>query len=123
MSDSSILFTTIIVVGVLGILIRIFIWRERQKDKRNIDLHWQKFLLAEKRNDLHYLKLYINKLIWNKFLKKEQLDRIISTLKERNNGFTDPVLEKLANHAFNKKLHYDQTLASPGSSGGIKQSW
>ena len=97
------------------------IYSDRKRDRKNLDKDWENFLKSAERKDVSGLNKYEKNLIWNKYLKSTQLDKLIETvdlLSEKSPG-----LEKLKNLAFNKKLHYDRTLPYPGSSGGKKQSW
>lgn len=120
-SDIFLISNGIIIIVAVGI--QYFLWKNRKNDKKSIDIDWQKFVAAESKNDHFNIKLYGNRLIWNKYLKKEQLEKIIEVANTRKTNFPDAELDQLANNVLNKKLHYDRNLYESGSSGGIKQSW
>ena len=96
-----ILFITFGLALFVGLLIQYFLWKSRKKDKNAIKDDWKKFLNASAKNNIGEINYYGGRLIWNKYLKQEQL--------------------KL--DAFNKQLHYNRTMPEIGSSGGRKQSW
>ena len=106
---------------LISIGIYYFIWKDRLNDKNNLEKDWQTFLKYESLNDIKGIAICGDKLIWNRYLLPEQLDAIIDVVKSKVSSF--PELKILENNAFNKKLHFDRPLPSPGSSGGIKQSW
>jgi len=116
-----VLIYSLIIISLIFIGIYYFIWKDRIKDRNNLDLDWQMFLKSEDSNDIKRLDYYGNKLIWNKYLQSEQLEKIINVVETRISDY--PELKKLENNAYNKKLHYDRIFPSPGSSGGKKQSW
>jgi ATP-dependent Zn protease len=120
MNDSEILFLSIGILILIAIIIQYFLWKDRMKDKNSLNHYWQKFLESESNNNVRDLKFNGEKLIWNKYLKNEQLEKIIDVVNRVKNY---PTLKKLANDAYNKKLHYDRILPQSGSNGGIKQSW
>jgi hypothetical protein len=117
MNNSEILFLSIGILVLIVLIIQYFLW----KDKNSLNYYWQKFLDSESNNDMRGLKFNGEKLIWNKYLKNEQLEKIIDVVNSRVKNY--PTLKRLANDAYNKKLHYDRILPQSGSSGGIKQSW
>ena len=117
-------YTFFITLGIIVLLASIpyyFIFKSERKDKELIDSQWKNFLRAVDKNNISEIISYGDKLIWNKYLKRDQLSKIIEVVKLRIDNY--PELEKLKLDAFNKKLDYDRILPSPGSSGGIKQSW
>lgn len=116
-----ILFYSLGIISLISIGIYYFIWKDRLNDKRCLEKDWQKFLKSDSLNDINGIALYGNKLIWNKYLLTEQLDKIINVVDSRITDF--PELKKLELNALNKKLHYDRILPYAGSSGGKKQSW
>ena len=116
-----ILFYSLVIISLISIGIYYFIWKSKAKDKRNLDKDWQEFLKAESINNIKGIASNGDKLVWNKYLQIKHLDKIIEVTNSRVDKF--PVLKKLANNAYNKKLHYNRTLPEAGSSGGIKQSW
>ena len=109
------------IILIFSIIIYFFIRKDRLNDKRNLELDWENFLKSESLNDIKGIAENGDKLIWNKYLLNEQLDKIISVVNLLVSDF--PQLEKLKLNAFNKKLHYNRTMPESGSSGGIKQSW
>jgi len=124
MTYSEIFLIIIISIVLVAVGIRYFLWRDWINDKNSIDEIWQKFMEAELNDDLSNIKYFGDKLIWNRHLKKEQLKQLMEIVeKRRSKTFSDGSLDKLANDAFNKKLHHDRIIPRSGSSGGIKQSW
>lgn len=116
-----ILFYTLGIICLILIGIYYFIWKDRLNDKRCLEKDWQNFLKSDSLNDVEGIALNGNKLIWNKYLLTEQLDKIINVVDSRITDF--PELKKLELNALNKKLLYDRILPYAGSSGGKKQSW
>lgn len=116
-----ILFYSIGSLLLISVGIFILILKDRINDKKNLDKDWQNFLESESLNDIKGIAFYGNKLIWNKYLLNDQLNKIIDVVNSRVSD--NPELKKLENNAFNKRLHYDRILPYPGSSGGKKQSW
>lgn len=116
-----ILFYSLGIISLILLVIYFFIAKDRLNDKMNLEKDWQRFLKSEYLNDIKGIAFYGDKLIWNKYLLTEQLDKIIDVVNLKVSEF--PELKKLENNAFNKKLHYDRPLPYPGSSGGKKQSW
>lgn len=116
-----ILIYSLIFIVIISIGINYFLWKDKKLDKKNLDSDWQKFLKAVSINDIKGIEVYGDKLIWNKYLLKEQLNQILDEVNSRVTNY--PELKKLENNAINKKLHYNRLLPYPGSSGGIKQSW
>ncbi|WP_299106720.1 hypothetical protein [uncultured Winogradskyella sp.] len=98
-----------------------FLFKDRFKDKENLEKHWRQFLKAKSLNDIKGIDIYGTQLIYNKFLLANQLEEIISVVNSKILDF--PELKKLKEATFNKNLHYNRTLLYPGSSGGKKQSW
>ncbi len=120
--DNGTVFTLIIIAIVaLMIVLNFFVLRKYKRDMDKIDDQWNAFLEAVDREDVDKIQLYGDKLIWNTDLKQEQL----STIKEvvELHLEDNPALEQLKLDAFNKQLHYDRNIPSPGSSGGKPQSW
>ena len=115
------LFYSLGIFSLVAIGIYYFLWKDRLNDKKNLEKDWQKFLKSESQNDIMGIASNGDKLIWNKYLLSEQLNKIIEVTNSRVIKF--PELKKLANNAYNKKLHYTRTMPTSGSSGGIKQSW
>ena len=116
-----ILFYSLGIISLVSIGIYYFIWKDRMNDKKNLDRDWQRFLKSESLNDIKRIASNGDKLIWTKYLLTEQLDKIIEATNSRVTKFS--LLKKLANNAFNKKLHYNRTMPGSDSSGGIKQRW
>jgi hypothetical protein len=85
-----------------------YIRKDRQRDKNNLAIDWKNFLKSESQNDIKGIEIYGDKLIWNKYLLNEQLDKIIVVVNSRVANF--PELKKLENNAFNKRLHYNRIL-------------
>jgi hypothetical protein len=119
MNSGLILLLVFVSILVVIIGIQVFLYLSRIKDNREIDKDWETFVNAVEVSDIDLIQIYGYKLIWNKCLKQEQLTYIKSTL----DRLSYPELEHLKLSVFNKLLHYNRILPSPGSSGGIKQSW
>ncbi|WP_320814113.1 hypothetical protein [Flavobacterium sp.] len=103
-----ILFYSLGFIFLILTVIYNFVWKDRFRDKNNLKKDWQKFLNSESLNDIKGITENGDKLIWNKYLLNEQLDKIIDVVNLRITEF--PELKKLENNAFNKKLHYKRTL-------------
>ena len=103
-----ILFYSLGFTFLVLIVIYNFVWKDRIRDKNNLKKDWQKFLNSESLNDIKGIAQNGDKLIWNKYLLNEQLDKIIDVVNLRITEF--PELKKLENNAFNKKLYYKRTL-------------
>ena len=111
-----ILFYVLAIIISIAIVGYFFLFKDRMKDQKNLEDDWQKFLKAKSLNDLKGIDIYGKQLVYNKFLRSEQLEEIISVVNSRISDF--PELKKLKETAFNKKLHYDRTLPDSGSNGG-----
>lgn len=103
-----ILIYSIFIIFLFSLGIYYYIWKDRQRDKNNLEIDWKNFLKSESLDDIKGIVNYGDKLIWNKYLLNEQLDKIIDVVNSRVTNF--PELKKLENNAFNKKLHYNRIL-------------
>lgn len=111
-----ILFYSLGIISLISIGIYYFIWKDKQNDKNNLDKDWRRFLKSISLNDMKGIASNGDKLIWNKYLKTEQLDKIIEVVNSKLSDF--PELKELENNAFNKKLHFNRPLPYLGSSDG-----
>ena len=121
MSNGTILFITLGLIVFVGLLIQYFLWKSKVKDRKSIADNWDKFLIASSKNDINDIKYFGDKLVWNKYLKQEQLTKITQVVASKAEEY--PELEQLKLDLFNKQLDYNRTLPEIGSSGGIPQSW
>jgi hypothetical protein len=103
-----VLIYSIFVIFLISIVAYYYIRKDRQRDKNNLAIDWKNFLKSESQNDIKGIEIYGDKLIWNKYLLNEQLDKIIVVVNSRVTNF--PELKKLENNAFNKRLHYNRIL-------------
>jgi hypothetical protein len=103
-----VLIYSIFIIFLISLGIYYYIRKDRQRDKNNLEIDWKNFLKSESLNDIKGIVNYGDKLIWNKYLLNEQLDKIIDVVNSRVTNF--PELKKLENNAFNKKLHYNRIL-------------
>ncbi len=78
-----ILFIVIILCFVFMIITQIVFWKQRQLARERIITDWAKFLNAERFNDIKSIKLYGDKLIWNRYISQEQIDRLNEVLASR----------------------------------------
>ena len=115
------LFICLGIILLIAISIQIVLRRIRGRDKNSINEDWKKFLHASSKNNIGEIKYYGDKLIWNKYLKQNQLTKISEVVAIKIEKY--PELEKLKLDAYNKQLHYNRLFPGSGSSGGIKQSW
>nr|WP_321230327.1 hypothetical protein [uncultured Psychroserpens sp.] len=121
MSPIAIIVTSFIIMSVFALLFQYYVWKSSKVDKIIIEEHWQKFLKADSQNDIEGIKTYADKLVWNKHIETEQLNKIMEAINSRVEKY--PEFEKLSNVIFNKNRHLDRPLHYSGSSGGKKQSW
>jgi len=121
MGTGNVLFITLGLVVLIGIIIQFFLWKNRKKDKETLNHDWANFKRAIDKNATSQIILFGEKLVWNKYLTRNQLTEMIDVVNQKLER--NPQLKELSLDLFNKKLHYDRTLPYPGSSGGIKQSW
>ena len=68
---------------VFMIITQIVFWKQRQLARERIITDWAKFLNAERFNDIKSIKLYGDKLIWNRYISQEQIDRLNEVLASR----------------------------------------
>lgn len=106
---------------LLIIIIQIYLFYDRKKQKSEYPIFWQEFERCLKFKDYNGILTVGNKLIFNKYLTQEHLTIIYNLTVELEIKF--PEFEELRLRAYNKQLHYDRTLPEVGSSGGIKQTW
>ena len=116
-----VLIYSLVILFLVTIIIYYFLWKDRLQDKKNLEKDCQRFRKSVSINDIKGIAIHGDKLIWNTYLRKEQLKEIIDVVDLKVSNY--PALKELKNNAFNKKLHYDRIIPCPGSSGGIKQSW
>lgn len=102
MNDAFILFSTLGITIIIGIIIQYFLWQQRIKERNSIDKDWEDFLKASSNENIELIKLYVDKLLWNQYLKKEQLDKI-STVVDSNLE-QDSELEKIRLEIYNKRI-------------------
>lgn len=103
-----VLIYSIVIIFLISLGIYHYIRKDRQRDKNNLAIDWKNFLKSESQNNIKGIVTYGDKLIWNKYLLNEQLDKVIDVVNSRVANF--PELKKLENNAFNKKLHYNRIL-------------
>ena len=103
-----ILIYSLIAIFLVTMVIYYFLWKNYQQDKKNLQNDWEKFQKSVSENDSKGMAINGDKLIWNKYLTKEQLEEIITVIDSRISNY--PELKKLQNNAFNKKLHYDRVI-------------
>ena len=65
------------------IITQIVFWKQRQLARERIITDWAKFLNAERFNDIKSIKLYGDKLIWNRYISQHQIDRLNEVLVSR----------------------------------------
>ena len=105
MDALSIAVTLMLSAFVLAILFQIYVWRESKADKIIIEEHWQKFLKADSKNDIKSIKKYASKLVWNRHLETEQLNKVMDAVNSRVEKH--PEFKKLSNIIFNKNRKGD----------------
>lgn len=103
-----ILIYSLIAIFLVTMVIYYFLWKNYQQDKKNLQNDWEKFQKSVSENDDKGMAINGDKLIWNKYLTKEQLEEIITVIDSRISNY--PELKKLQKNAFNKKLHYDRVI-------------
>ncbi len=64
-------------------------WMRRKLARRNIISDWRYFLDAEKSNDVELLNLYVDKLIWNRYISQDQIDQINKVISVRVENYTN----------------------------------
>jgi hypothetical protein len=92
-------------MSVFALLFQYYIWKSSKADKMIIEEHWQKFLKADLKNDIEGIKTYADKLVWNKHIETEQLNKIMEAINSRVEKY--PEFEKLSNIIFNKNRKGD----------------
>ncbi|WP_299098958.1 hypothetical protein [uncultured Winogradskyella sp.] len=103
------IYAVVLIIVVAIITGYVYVRKNKLKDKTNLENHWQKFLRADSLNDINGIDFYGNKLIYNKYLRIEQLDVISKVANSKVNNY--PKLNKLKEAAFNKQLYYKRQLA------------
>ena len=103
-----ILIYSLVTIFLVTMVIYYFLWKNYQQDKKNLQYDWEKFQKSVSENDSKGMTINGDKLIWNKYLTKEQLEEIITVVDSKISNY--PELKKLKNNAFNKKLHYDRVI-------------
>jgi len=102
------IFLFLSVLLFIAVTIQILLRRSRKKDKLSLDADWQNFLTASSTEDIEGINNYGDKLIWNKYLKQNQLTQISKVVELNIDKY--PELKKLKLNAYNKQLHYNRTL-------------
>ena len=121
MGSFTILTVTIILIIVSGILIQVFLYRDREKQKKLYPILWKEFEANVTFNAYADILKTGNELVFNKYLSQEHLTIIYELAIELEKRF--PEFKSLRLNAYNKQLHYNRPIPSPWSSGGIKQTW
>ena len=75
------------------IITQVVFWRNRKLARKEIITDWTKFLNAEKSNNVNSMKLYGEKLIWNRYISQDQIDKLNESLSLRLKK--NPKLESL----------------------------
>ena len=80
-------FKTVLVVMaacfVFMIVTQVVFWRNRKEARKRIITDWSKFLEAEHSNDIVLIKLYGDKLIWNRYISQDQINKLNESLSSR----------------------------------------
>jgi hypothetical protein len=76
-----------------------------------LDKDWKKFLKSESLNAIKGIVQNGDKLIWNKYNSKEQLNKTIEVVNTRLNNFQK--IKELENNTLNKKLNHLCLLLLP----------
>lgn len=106
MDNGLILFLTLGLTIIAGLTIQYVLWQKRIKDQNSIDKDWKLFLKASSKKDIKSIQLYGDKLLWNQYLKQEQLTEITEVIKLNIEQY--PELEKIESDIYNKQLDYDR---------------
>ena len=88
-----ILFMGFIFCFLFMIITQVVFWRNRKLARKEIITDWTKFLNAEKANNINSMKLYGEKLIWNRYISQDQIDKLNESLSLRLKK--NPKLESL----------------------------
>lgn len=117
----SIIVTFILLFGMLAIGYQFYRSYEIKKDKVVFETHWQSFFKADLLNDIEGILFYGDKLVWNRHIEMEHLNKMMKVINSKANQY--PELKKLANKILNKNRHLDRPIPGPGNTGAKKQNW
>ena len=83
MDAGQILMFWLIIFFPFLIITQIVFWRNRKKARQNIILDWKKFLAAENSDNIELIKKYGERLIWNRYISQDQIDKLNDSLSTR----------------------------------------
>lgn len=108
MGDDLLLIITFVLMILLIIFGQLFFWRDKKKSRENLDKDWTEFEKAVSLNDIERIKLVGERLVYNPYLKPDQLKQMIKLVNEKLD--INPELKELSISLFNKKTHHDRPL-------------
>ena len=80
MTDDLIFVSIGIFCFIFMIATQVVFWMHRKSARKNIIIDWQKFIEAEKADDLELMNSLGDKLIWNRYISQSQIDFLNESL-------------------------------------------
>lgn len=77
--------TIMILLTVMTIITQIIFWSIRNYNRKNILIIWDQFIEASQANDIDSILFFGDKLIWNRYVSQNQIDKINLILSSKIN--------------------------------------
>ena len=104
MDNGTVLFATLLITVVIGVVIQIILYKHRKKQKTEYPMLWDRFEMSLKVNAHEEIIEIGNKLIYNKYVPTKHLEIIQKVAQELESK--NPAFEKLRLNAYDRWIHH-----------------
>ena len=106
MESGLVIFITLLVTTIIGIVIQILLYKDRKNQKSKYPLLWEEFdKIKESNNQKRKIEVG-NRLVYNKYVTTEHLEIILKTAKESE--VHHPEFKQLRLNAYDKWIYNTQ---------------